>query len=49
MSGYRVGIGVDAHGFSDEARLVVGGVEFQYGWKVGAAVPPFFTSRPVSM
>ena len=28
MSGYRVGIGVDAHGFSDEARLVVGGVEF---------------------
>ena len=28
MSGYRVGIGVDAHGFSGEARLVVGGVEF---------------------
>ena len=28
MSGYRVGIGVDAHGFSDDARLVVGGVEF---------------------
>ena len=28
MSGYRVGIGVDAHGFSDGARLVVGGVEF---------------------
>jgi 2-C-methyl-D-erythritol 2,4-cyclodiphosphate synthase len=28
MSGYRVGIGVDAHGFSDDARMVVGGVEF---------------------
>lgn len=28
MSGYRVGTGVDAHGFSDDARLVVGGVEF---------------------
>jgi 2-C-methyl-D-erythritol 2,4-cyclodiphosphate synthase len=28
MSGLRVGIGVDAHGFSDGARLVVGGVEF---------------------
>ena len=24
----RVGIGVDAHGFSEDARLVVGGVEF---------------------
>jgi 2-C-methyl-D-erythritol 2,4-cyclodiphosphate synthase len=24
----RVGIGVDAHGFSQDARLVVGGVEF---------------------
>jgi 2-C-methyl-D-erythritol 2,4-cyclodiphosphate synthase len=28
MSRLRVGIGVDAHGFSDGARLVVGGVEF---------------------
>ena len=28
MSGLRVGIGVDAHGFSEGARLVVGGVEF---------------------
>lgn len=28
MSGFRVGIGVDAHGFSESARLVVGGVEF---------------------
>jgi 2-C-methyl-D-erythritol 2,4-cyclodiphosphate synthase len=28
MSAYRVGLGVDAHGFSDGARLVVGGVEF---------------------
>jgi 2-C-methyl-D-erythritol 2,4-cyclodiphosphate synthase len=27
MSGLRVGIGVDAHAFSDEARLVLGGVE----------------------
>jgi 2-C-methyl-D-erythritol 2,4-cyclodiphosphate synthase len=27
MSRLRVGIGVDAHGFSDAARLVVGGVE----------------------
>ncbi len=28
MSGFRVGIGVDAHGSSEDARLVVGGVEF---------------------
>ncbi len=28
MSGLRVGIGVDAHGFAEGARLVVGGVEF---------------------
>ena len=28
MSGLRVGIGVDAHGFSESATLVVGGVEF---------------------
>jgi 2-C-methyl-D-erythritol 2,4-cyclodiphosphate synthase len=27
MSGLRVGIGVDAHAFSDEAQLVLGGVE----------------------
>jgi 2-C-methyl-D-erythritol 2,4-cyclodiphosphate synthase len=27
MSDFRVGIGVDAHAFSDGARLVVGGVE----------------------
>jgi 2-C-methyl-D-erythritol 2,4-cyclodiphosphate synthase len=27
MSGLRVGIGVDAHGFSEGARLVLGGVE----------------------
>jgi 2-C-methyl-D-erythritol 2,4-cyclodiphosphate synthase len=27
MSGLRVGIGVDAHGFSEAARLVLGGVE----------------------
>ena len=29
MSDLRVGIGVDAHGFSDAARLVLGGVEFR--------------------
>src|SRR6187399_83725 len=28
MSELRVGIGLDAHAFSDEARLVIGGVEF---------------------
>ena len=28
MSGLRVGIGVDAHAFSQDAALVVGGVEF---------------------
>jgi 2-C-methyl-D-erythritol 2,4-cyclodiphosphate synthase len=28
MSGLRVGIGVDAHAFSEEAALVLGGVEF---------------------
>ena len=28
MNGLRVGIGVDAHGFSESAALVVGGVEF---------------------
>ena len=28
MSGLRVGIGVDAHAFSEDAALVVGGVEF---------------------
>lgn len=28
MSDLRVGIGVDAHAFSDEATLVLGGVEF---------------------
>ena len=28
MSELRVGLGVDAHGFSDDARLVLGGVEF---------------------
>ena len=28
MSELRVGIGVDAHGFSDAARLLLGGVEF---------------------
>ena len=28
MTGLRVGIGVDAHGFSEDARLVLGGVEF---------------------
>jgi 2-C-methyl-D-erythritol 2,4-cyclodiphosphate synthase len=28
MSGLRVGLGVDAHGFSQGVRLVVGGVEF---------------------
>lgn len=28
MSELRVGIGVDAHGFSADARLVLGGVEF---------------------
>ncbi|MGH3014103.1 MAG: 2-C-methyl-D-erythritol 2,4-cyclodiphosphate synthase [Gaiellaceae bacterium] len=28
MSDLRVGIGVDAHGFSRDARLVLGGVEF---------------------
>jgi 2-C-methyl-D-erythritol 2,4-cyclodiphosphate synthase len=28
MSDLRVGIGVDAHAFSDEAALVLGGVEF---------------------
>jgi 2-C-methyl-D-erythritol 2,4-cyclodiphosphate synthase len=28
MSDLRVGIGVDAHGFSQDARLVLGGVEF---------------------
>jgi 2-C-methyl-D-erythritol 2,4-cyclodiphosphate synthase len=28
MNELRVGIGVDAHGFSDAARLVLGGVEF---------------------
>ena len=28
MSDLRVGIGLDAHAFSDEARLVIGGVEF---------------------
>jgi 2-C-methyl-D-erythritol 2,4-cyclodiphosphate synthase len=28
MSDFRVGIGVDAHAFSDGAALVVGGVEF---------------------
>jgi 2-C-methyl-D-erythritol 2,4-cyclodiphosphate synthase len=28
MNGLRVGIGVDAHAFSEEATLVLGGVEF---------------------
>jgi 2-C-methyl-D-erythritol 2,4-cyclodiphosphate synthase len=28
MSELRVGIGLDAHAFSDEAKLVIGGVEF---------------------
>jgi 2-C-methyl-D-erythritol 2,4-cyclodiphosphate synthase len=28
VSELRVGIGVDAHGFSEDARLVLGGVEF---------------------
>ncbi|MGH3040953.1 MAG: 2-C-methyl-D-erythritol 2,4-cyclodiphosphate synthase [Gaiellaceae bacterium] len=28
MSGVRVGMGVDAHAFSEEAALVLGGVEF---------------------
>jgi 2-C-methyl-D-erythritol 2,4-cyclodiphosphate synthase len=28
MTDLRVGIGVDAHGFSEDARLVLGGVEF---------------------
>jgi 2-C-methyl-D-erythritol 2,4-cyclodiphosphate synthase len=28
MSQLRVGLGVDAHGFSEDARLVLGGVEF---------------------
>jgi len=28
MSELRVGIGIDAHAFSDEAKLVLGGVEF---------------------
>ena len=28
VSEYRVGIGLDAHGFSDEAALVLGGVDF---------------------
>ena len=28
MTNLRVGIGVDAHGFSEDARLVLGGVEF---------------------
>ncbi len=28
MTDFRVGIGVDAHAFSEEARLVLGGVEF---------------------
>ena len=28
MSGLRVGIGIDAHAFSQDAALVVGGVEF---------------------
>jgi 2-C-methyl-D-erythritol 2,4-cyclodiphosphate synthase len=28
MSDFRVGIGIDAHAFSDEAALVLGGVDF---------------------
>jgi 2-C-methyl-D-erythritol 2,4-cyclodiphosphate synthase len=28
MSELRIGIGLDAHAFSDEAKLVIGGVEF---------------------
>lgn len=28
MTDFRVGIGIDAHAFSEEARLVLGGVEF---------------------
>jgi 2-C-methyl-D-erythritol 2,4-cyclodiphosphate synthase len=31
VSGLRVGIGVDAHAFSEEAALVLGGVEFPAG------------------